>query len=155
MREIQGDLWVLGGDARCITTNGTLTNSGRGVMGRGVARQAKSRYLGIEKRLAGHLQLRGNHVGVLLEAGEDVSIPLVVFPVKHEWHQKADPQLIIRSTDELVALTDARGWQEVVLPRPGCGNGHLSWLTVEKIVRPRLDDRFVVVFAGTGERWQL
>jgi hypothetical protein len=155
MREAVGDLWVLGGDARCITTNGTLTKTGRGVMGRGVALQAKSRYLGIEKRLANHLRLQGNHVGVLLEVGEDVSVPLVVFPVKHQWHEHADLNLIKQSAEELVALADRRGWQEVLLPRPGCGNGHLSWALVEKIVRPRLDDRFVVVYQGTGPRWQL
>jgi Macro domain len=154
VREITGDLWAYEADARCITTNGTLTRSGRGVMGRGVAEQAKARYLGIEKRLAGYLRLRGNHVGVLLELSVEVSVPLVVFPVKHEWHEHADPNLIKRSADELVALTDERGWEVVLLPRPGCGNGHLSWALVEKIVRPRLDDRFVVVYQGTGPRWQ-
>jgi len=155
MREITGDLWrVEGIDARCITTNGTLTKTGRGVMGRGIARQATQRYPNIEKQLAGHLRLKGNHVGVLLEPSAEVSMPLVVFPVKHEWHEHADLNLIKQSAEELVALTDERQWQLVALPRPGCGNGHLSWALVEKIIRPRLDDRFVVVYAGGGPRWQ-
>lgn len=148
MREIAGDLWVLPGDARCITTNGTRKKGDRGVMGRGVAKQARDRYLGLERRLGRHLLRWGNHVGVLIDAGEDALMPLVAFPVKHEWHQAADIELIKQSCLELVVLADVRGWGTVLLPRPGCGNGHLRWANVEVVLRPRLDDRFVVVWAG-------
>ena len=155
MREVTGDLWELEADARCITTNGTLTKAARGVMGRGVAQQAKQRYLGLERTLGKYLMRWGHHVGVLLEAGPDVSMPLVVLPVKHEWSDAhASLGLIRESCHELVALTDARGWHTVLLPRPGCGNGRLKWEYVETVIAPILDDRFVVVYRGTGPRWQ-
>lgn len=145
MREIDGDLWEIPGDARCITTNGTIKRDARGVMGRGVARQAKNRYLALERTLGGHLQLHGNHTGVLIEAGPTCAMPLIALPVKHVWEHKADLVLVARSVDELVVLTEARGWQTVLLPRPGCGNGGLAWVAVEKVLRKRLDDRFLVV----------
>ena len=47
--------------------------------------------------------------------------------------------------EELVALADAQGWGEVVLPRPGCGFGGLGWDEVGPLLVPRLDDRFLVV----------
>jgi hypothetical protein len=156
MRQTTGDLWALDGDARCITTNGTLKKDARGVMGRGVARQAKQRYLGLEGRLGKHLVRWGNHVGVLLEASEDCQMPLVCVPVKHQWDDAhASLELIRQSMWELVQLTEARGWETVILPRPGCGNGQLKWEYVEQVIAPILDDRFVVVYQGTGPRWQL
>lgn len=154
MREVKADLWELPGDARVITTNGTITTGRRGVMGRGCALQAKLRYLGLAQTLGRYLMAHGNHVGVLLERSEEVSMPLVVFPVKPQWHDKAEYPLIWRSCEELVALTDARGWQTVLLPRPGCGNGRLPWEQVRDSIAPRLDDRFVIVERGTTSRWQ-
>src|SRR5262245_19870798 len=154
MRAVSGDLWALARDARCITTNCTVTRNHRGVMGRGVAKQAKDRYLGAEQQLARYLRRAGNHTGVLFEGSDQGGPPLIALPVKHEWHQKADINLIKRSLDELVVLTTERGWQTVLLPRPGCGNGKLGWHLVEKLCTPRLDDRFVVVYRGTGEGWE-
>ena len=150
MKEIEADLWRMLCDARVVTTNGTITNKGRGVMGKGVAKDAKDRYPGVEAKLGRLLRRDGNHVCVLAE----YPIPLVALPVKHEWHQKGDYDLIKRSVIELVALVDARGWQVVMLPRPGCGNGQLHWVYVEKMIRPLLDDRFTVVSRGTGPKWQ-
>jgi hypothetical protein len=155
MRQTTGDLWQLPGDARCITTNGTLKKDGRGVMGRGVARQATERYRGLPGILGKHLVRWGNHVGVLIEQGETASMPLIAVPVKHEWHEMARLELIKQSMRELVALTDDRGWGTVILPRPGCGNGGLKWEYVEQVIAPILDARFVVVYQGTGPRWQL
>ena len=145
MIQTEGDLWQMPGDARVITTNGTILTSRRGVMGRGVAKQAAQRYLGCAQRLGRYLQRWGNHTGVLIEAGEETDTPLVVLPVKHAWHEPADVELILRSLDELVALTEVRGWRRVVLPRPGCGSGQLYWIDIEPLVEARLDDRFLVL----------
>jgi len=143
MKELFGDLWDLTprADALCITTNGTITNSGRGVMGRGLAYQAKQRYPGLEYRLGKLLKEGGNHVHIL----RTVSPILISFPVKHLWEQKADPLLIVRSAQELVALADEKGWTNIVLPRPGCGNGGLTWNEVRPLLEPFLFDRFTVV----------
>lgn len=144
MKEDCVDLWTVDCDARCITTNGTVKANGRGVMGRGCAKEAKERFFALELRLGQHLRQMGNCVGVLLV---DASLgPLVVFPVKHAWHERADLDLIVASAHELVALTNVQGWKDVVLPRPGCGNGHRSWeREVRPLLQPILDDRFLVV----------
>lgn len=138
MREARGDMWALPADVRAVTTNGIVKSNGAAVMGRGVALQAQAHFHGCDLVLGQLLQEGGNHVHVLCE-------DLVSFPVKHHWRDPADPELIRRSAHELVALTDAHGWQRVVVPRPGCGAGQLHWSEVRAIIAPIFDDRFVVV----------
>ena len=154
MIEARQDLWTAGADADAIviTTNGTITGRRLGVMGRGCALEAAERYNAetvragrrlwtLQRALGRYLEANGNHVGVLVPPPPHT---LVVFPVKHEWHQTADVVLIHRSFDELIQLADRLQWKRVVLPRPGCGNGGLTW----EVVRPMalmLDDRFTVV----------
>lgn len=70
---------------------------------------------------------------------------LVIFPVKHAWYEPADLDLIRQSAIELLTLTAAQGWKTVLLPRPGCGNGQLTWDQVRPVIAPFLNDRFVVV----------
>jgi hypothetical protein len=143
VREDLLDLWDAPCDARCITTNGTVKDNGRAVMGRGVAKQATQRYAYLQKALGELLQTLGNHVHVLrIATGEPT---LVTFPVKHEWEERADLELIARSARELVILASDMGWATIVLPRPGCGNGHRKWSEVRPILQPILDDRFTVV----------
>lgn len=140
------DLWSTPCCARCITTNGTIKTGGRGVMGRGTALQAKRRLAGLEITLAAQLRQHGNHVAVLSYTGSKAApVPLVMFPVKHQWYDDADLDLIRQSAQELLVLATVRGWQTVLLPRPGCGNGQRTWTEVEPILAPILDDRFVVV----------
>lgn len=149
MREAFGDLWTMRADAICITTNGYVTAAGRGVMGRGVAAQAKRRFPGIEEALGEALTRSGNHTQVIAWWGDAVAI--VAFPVKHVWQDAAKLGLIRRSCGELVALADeprgkaGRTWDRILLPRPGCGNGRLDWKDVRPVIEPLLDDRIVVV----------
>jgi hypothetical protein len=144
MIEVTNDLWLTPADARCITTNGTVKPNGRAVMGRGVAKQATEKYAYLQIHLGTALRLYGTHVMVIDRHCD--GIPLLSFPVKHEWHERADLGLIAQSALELIALTNVEGWQVVALPRPGCGNGKRHWPTeVRPILAPLLDDRFVVV----------
>ena len=146
MLDVMADLWTTSCDARCITTNGTVKPNGRGVMGRGTALQAKRQLVGLEVTLGAQLLEHGNHVAILSRTGaKDRPTPLVIFPVKHQRHERADLDLIQQSARELVTLTAAQGWKVVLLPRPGCGNGQRTWTEVAPILTPILDDRFVVV----------
>ena len=144
MREAVGDLWTFGDhpDARVITTNGVVTSDGRAIMGVGTARQAADRYPGIAQLLGELITTFGNHPArlVLIEGTWIVS-----FPVKHHWRDPASPALIAASARELVELADQYNWQQIVLPRPGCGAGQLSWPVVQPIIEPIFDDRFVVL----------
>lgn len=131
-----------GVDALCITTNGYVKQNGRAVMGRGTAYQARQQFPGIDRILGEKILATGNHVTVLIPGG--LSPAVVAFPVKHTWDQPARPTLIEQSAYELLDLTIKQGWSFVALPRPGCGNGSLSWASVKPILEPILDDRFLI-----------
>jgi len=70
---------------------------------------------------------------------------LVSMPVKHHWRDRADPELIVTSAKQLVQMADKFEWHSIVVPRPGCGNGGLTWNDVRPLLEPIFDDRFTVV----------
>ena len=90
-----------------------------------------------------NLRKYGNCINILvpLEDGRKV----VSFPVKHNWHETADIELIIRSCREAMCRTANYPEEKFLLPRPGCGNGGLSWEDVKPMIEPILDDRFYIV----------
>lgn len=141
MRETVGDIWdYLGKAVICITTNGHLTPSGKAVLGRGLAAQAQLRFPDLSTRLGRLLKDGGNHVHLLGDG-------LVSFPVEESPWANPDLALIRRSAAELRALADSLGWGEVVVPRPGCGGGGLSWRDVEPLIADSFDERFLVISA--------
>lgn len=160
MIEVVGNLWTykLGGyadapDARVITTNGAIRNDGRCVMGRGCAQEARDLFKGVDVQLGMRIAKEGNHVF-------DLGVPalpdpggwefhLVSFPVKHHWVEVADLDLIQRSCEELRFLSHLRKWQNVILPRPGCGNGKLSWNDVRPMIATILSDDIFKVISFT------
>ena len=142
MIEVVGNLWEFPADVRVITTNGFIRKDGACVMGRGCALEAKNKFPGIEHVLGAKIKAYGNHVFFLGEG-------LYSFPVKHNWYEKADIDLIRKSAEEL-AMCVSDGFEDVkepvvVLPRPGCGNGQLKWYEVKPILEPILDDRFHII----------
>lgn len=146
VREAVADLWELhvAGAVVAVTTNGLVGKDGRARLGRGCARQASVRFPWLAERLGAAIVAAGNHVAHLEER-------LVSFPVEHSPFEWPDLALIRRSARELVALADAAGWRQVVLPRPGCGHGGLEWPEVRRVLAPLLDDRFLVVSLAAGE----
>lgn len=144
MKDIAGDLWHGLGkvDAICITTNGYVKKDGACVMGRGCALQAVNMFKGINYLLGAMIKRNGNIVQVIKsEEGTD----LIAFPVKHVWNERADIKLIERSCLELVNIADTKGYKQVLIPRPGCGNGGLSYKDVRPVLKKHLDDRFFIV----------
>jgi len=139
MLETKGNLWEYFGTAIvAVTTNGLVAKSGKAVLGNGCAREAGERVPGLATRLGTVLSDGGNHVQYLGDG-------IVNFPVEHSPYENPDLRLIERSTKELVALTEAKGWKKVVVPRPGCGGGGLSWQEVKPVLEKYLDDRFLVI----------
>jgi hypothetical protein len=135
--EVRQDLWTVEADVRCVTTNGTVTPEGLNVMGGGCAREAAERYPLAPRQLGRLLAVHGNHV-YLLDGG------LVSFPTKEDVWDNSTIETVRRSVVELETLTDLYGWQNVALPRPGCGLGGLFWDDVFPLVN-ELDDRFILV----------
>lgn len=153
MKEIYGNAWDLfdSGDFSVlfITTNGFVKKNGAAVMGRGIAAEMKRRYPGIEYKLGNLLQY-GNKVHTLNYSSEPQERFIMSFPVKHNWFENADIELIKQSCQEVMNLLDGHAFKndKFLLPRPGCGNGHLNWEDVKPIIEPLLDDRFYIVDFG-------
>jgi hypothetical protein len=129
------------GTAIVVTTNGYVKHNGDAVMGRGVALQAAEYEPKLPGWLGAAIRRDGNHV-FMFQVGRYY---VYTMPVKHHWRERADELLIARSASELVVVARAHGWDQVVVPRPGCGNGGLLWSDVKPIVEPLFDDRYLVV----------
>jgi len=147
MNEIVADMFsekvVKLADAICLTTNGFVKKNGCCVMGAGNAKQARDKFDGIDKSLGGLIKEKGNIVQIIWKLENTF---ILSFPVKHNWWEKADINLLESSAKQLVKLTDEMGWQKVILPRPGCHNGKLKWLSeVKPILRKYLDNRFYII----------
>lgn len=146
MKEIAGDLWTFQypdtypeSYIRCITTNGFVKNNGDAVMGRGCALQACQKYPGLAARLGVEIKKKGN-VLIWLTTG------LITFPVKHNWWEKADLELIKKSAEALDKEANNLRQKWFVLPRPGCGNGSLNWEEVKPLLVDLPDNVLVIDF---------
>ena len=146
MRTDHGDLWSYPADVRCVTTNGVVKVNGELVMGAGVAKQAAALYPSLAKYLGDQVRRHGN---VPFVYGTYASTRGLVcsFPTKEHWQEPSKLSLIAHSAQALVKLTDEWGWQTVVMPPPGCGRGGLTWTMVGPVLKPILDDRFVILLS--------
>lgn len=133
-------------------------------MGKGCALEACKLFPGLALALGNRIKLHGNRALIIQQTER---WPLVAFPVKAVaeqcdgtnvvrhmalkfamnetvpgWACKARLEIIHKSAHELSAMADKFGWQRVILPRPGCGAGELTWHEVEPVLQAVLDDRF-------------
>jgi hypothetical protein len=163
-------------DAVCITINGFVKKDGSAVLGRGCALEATIRwpklpfYLGASLR---NLPLRLHDLTAYLEDDGPMYYSLLAFPVKPRQVVVAEdysnivkrhrgrfapgtvapgcfaiatPELIKKSSRELMHLIERNNWSTVLLPRPGAGNGELSWNDeVKPLIEPILGDRVIIV----------
>lgn len=146
MKEIYGDLWEYYDKPNhiiCITTNGTVKKNGCGVMGRGCAKELLERVPDADILLGSHLQSFGNNIGILC-VDDQKQIRVIVFPVKHNWWEKADLTLIRKSAEQLNLIAITRADEAYILPRPGCGNGHLNWGEVKPLLEDLPDNVLVI-----------
>jgi hypothetical protein len=137
-------------DAICITTNMSTKRNGKAVMGAGIAKDAKSRFHGIDEDLGKIIREKGSVVFPIRDENFSVEkgckeITIVCLPTKFEWWEQASLSLVEESVRKLVNLTNERGWKKVILPRPGVMNGKLDWEAVKPILEKYLDERFLVI----------
>jgi hypothetical protein len=167
MKEIYGDLFEQDADAICITTNGFVKTSGECVMGRGCAQTAAQKWPALPLAVGKLIQQHGSRAMVVAKLNR---YRVVMFPVKPVsepfngtntvnhmakkfkvgdlvpgWACKARIDLILLSAIQLEEIASKRGWQRVILPRPGCGAGELKWEDVKPRLEAMLDDRFQVI----------
>lgn len=139
MIEITGNIWeYLGKAVIAITTNGQVTRQGKANLGNGCARQAGRFFPDLPFRLGALIAEKGNHVHFLGDG-------LVSFPVEETPWSAPDLRLIARSALELRTLSEERGWTKIIVPRPGCGGGGLSWSEVKPKIDSVFDDRFCLI----------
>jgi hypothetical protein len=134
-----GDMWTVypTTDLFLITTNSTLRRDGALVMGRGIARQARDRFPGLDKVLGQHiLNLCGNEgeYGLLISPRWPEA-KLGVFQVKRHYSHAASVELIQHSTNALCAWCTEQPKAIVVLNFPGIGNGRLPRTAVLPILQ--------------------
>ena len=150
MREAAGDLWDFQDDDPeswvAITTNGHIRKDGTLTMGAGCALEAQKRFPQLP-RLWGEMVSRAGNV-----VSPWPSFRLFTYPVKHNWWEYATLELIERSAHQLMENIDLVGCSKVFLPRPGCGNGGLSWSDVRPVISAVFDDRVVTVTWKVPER---
>lgn len=140
MKEITGNLWnywMRPDHVICITTNGVVKSNGAAVMGAGCAKDALLRITGIEFELGKYIAQYGNKAGYLYPA-------VIAFPVKHHWKLQADLTLIRESTAILHRLSTNHPERTFILPRPGCGNGGLTWKEVKPLLTSLPDNVLVI-----------
>jgi hypothetical protein len=136
--EHQGDLFkeVFTADHRiAISTNGFVKKNGRAVMGRGCAKDAVIMYPEFPEVLGAHIRINGNKPGYVTVGAKQEPRTFMILPVKHAWWERASLELIEMSVDFLFHEAIAHPEITFHVPRLGCGNGRLDWLTQ---VRPRM-----------------
>lgn len=121
------------GNAIGITTNGFVKNNGECVMGRGIALSINRAIPGFAKELGDRIVCYGNVPQWFPEHR------IWTFPVKHNWWEPADIDLIKQSAF-LIKQRSAGYLDYLDFPRPGCGNGKLAWPSVKKEIEPIFRD---------------
>jgi len=129
-------------DAICVTTNGIVKKDGRNVMGAGCALEAKYKFKDIDLKLGNLIKENGHIVQIIIWEPK----PIISFPTKFNYWEKSLVELIEKSLKELVILTDQMKWKKVILPRPGCNNGGLSWFgLIKPLLEQILNERFWII----------
>ncbi|MGD2071981.1 MAG: ADP-ribose-binding protein [Candidatus Thorarchaeota archaeon] len=144
MKVLKGNIWKYKDRGYIvIPTNGFVKKNGEAVMGAGLAKQSKEKFPDLPKRLGEHIEGQGNVIKVFNEYG------LITFPVKTNWWENANLDLIWKS-----ALTLAKEFDEpynlgadinIYMPKVGCGNGKLNWKEVEPIIKNQLGHIVTIV----------
>ena len=138
MKEVYGDALILRRNFTylCVTTNGFVKKDGTAVMGAGIAKSIAKKDPAAPARLGMRIRKNGNIVQKFYNN-------VIAFPVKHNWWEVADIELIKESCRQLVKLLGPN--ETALLPRPGCGNGKLNWSDVKPEIESILDDRVSIV----------
>lgn len=147
-----GDMWTAYDRAGLflITTNSTVKADGRLVMGRGMARQARERFPGLDLALGTQIQVVCGNQGVygLLISRRWPAAKVAAFQVKYHWQRPADLSLITRSATALTWWTRYHADCAIHLNFPGIGNGGLTRTAVLPLLATLPDNVTIWEFAA-------
>lgn len=151
----RGDMWTAytATDLFLITTNATITTRGALVMGRGIARQARDRFPGLDAALGKQiLSICGNQGQYgLLVSPRWPKARLGAFQVKRHYSQPASLELIRHSTTALCTWCVEHPNTLVHLNFPGIGNGRLRREDVLPIIAQLPDQVTIWEYPQSGK----
>lgn len=122
-----GSIWDSGCQAIVVTVNTV------GVMGKGIALDAKTRYPECFAPYKAACDKGILQIGSCLVVGVP-EVSLIMFPTKLHWR---NPSKLNYVEDGLVALKQVifdYDFESVAIPALGCGLGGLDWTTVHKLI---------------------
>lgn len=142
MKTVKADIWqyYANGLPICIPTNGNINKKGAAVMGRGLAFQAMRKFHNLPFMLAAAIKKDGNRTFYFKEFN------IYTVPTKHNWSEKSDINLIVKSCEQLISLAEFNQHPTVFIPKLGCGNGQLNWDSVRGRISKFMDqEKFMFV----------
>lgn len=147
----RGNMWDIERetDLFCITTNAYIRSDERLVMGRGIAREAMTRWPElpiIAGRKISHLGCYGL-LQLKLPSLKRALVPMLgLFQVKRHWAHAAELELIAYSTGCLEVVARNNPHMRIDLNFPGVGNGKLKQELVLPIIERLPDNVHVWTF---------
>lgn len=127
----KGDMWSAfdNTDHFLITTNRIVKRDGGLVMGAGIAKTARDRWPGLDKKLGTAIKQAGAEYGVIL--GKKIGI----FQVKNHFKEEACLKLIEQSAKKLAEVANSNPEKRYDLNFPGIGNGKRQFNDVEPLLQ--------------------
>jgi len=152
-QEVEGDFWCeanQGFDAIVCTINTVCKKDGTLVMGAGIAKDFAEHFEWLPDRWGIRTKELGSpprtYPFVEPVDERDQTPYLIGIHTKYDWKDNSPFKLVDRSIKQLYIIVRAFGWKRVLMTRPGCGHGGLSWeRQVCPLLEQVLDERFVVI----------
>lgn len=123
-----------------FTANSNLTKSGKLVMGAGAAKEVRDAILGIDAALGALIVYDNTEYNLRIIASR---IHIGAFQVKYNYYDKADLDLIRRSSNKLGSLLNTIKFNKVHMNFPGVGHGGLKFNDVYPMVANLPDNVFL------------
>jgi hypothetical protein len=147
MIELTGDFFEIASRQQFVnvmvcTINLQVKKDGRLVMGAGIAKQFRDRFIDLDLRWGYQRNNKWPHLLFDWQKG----VTLVGLPTKDDWRDKSDIDFVKFSLERLFQFVEYDRSEVVMMTRPGCGHGGLKWEDVKPIMTSiGYDDRFIVV----------
>lgn len=123
-----------------------ITVNLKGVMGKGVALEAKQRYPGVMKNYQHCCHQGLLRIGMLMRYYIGKDKQLILFPTKKDWRNPSELAWVEDGLKKFSSSYKERGITSAVFPPLGAGNGGLDLDTVLDLMRHYLDPIDIPIF---------
>ena len=114
-----------------------ITVNCEGVMGAGIALDAKNRWPEIYDLYSKRCELNDFHIGDIMWANSE-SRQVALFPSKKLWRAPSKLSYLSDGLDTLRTDLDQKSITSIALPHLGCSNGGLTWSEVKPLIVEKL-----------------